>query len=56
MSIEARDPCRVVVLHQVYMNNVEFARHLSLHLESDRAEAVDLADLCQCKYCFKVRS
>ncbi len=39
---------------KVYMNNVEFARHLSLHLESDRAAAVDLVDLCQCKYCFKV--
>ncbi len=40
---------------KVYMNNVEFARHLSLHVESDRAAAVDLVDLCQCKYCFKVR-
>ena len=39
---------------KVYMNNVEFARHLSLHVESDRAAAVDLVDLCQCKYCFKV--
>ncbi len=41
---------------KVYMNNIEFARHLSLHVESDRASAVDLVDLCQCKYCFKVCS
>ena len=36
-----------------YMNNIEFMKHLSLHVESDRAAAVDLADMCQCKYCFK---
>ncbi len=38
---------------KVYMNNVEFMKHLSLHVESDRASAVDLSDLCQCKYCFR---
>jgi hypothetical protein len=38
---------------KLYMNNVDFMKHLSLHVASDRAAAVDLADLCQCKYCFK---
>jgi len=28
-------------------------KHLHLHVESDRATAVDLADLTQCKYCYK---
>eukprot|EP00095_Tigriopus_kingsejongensis_P004720 maker-scaffold931_size79642-snap-gene-0.11 protein:Tk04720 transcript:maker-scaffold931_size79642-snap-gene-0.11-mRNA-1 annotation:"pogo transposable element with znf domain" len=38
---------------KLFMNNIEFMKHLSLHVESDRASAIDLADLCQCKYCFK---
>ncbi|XP_059085785.1 uncharacterized protein LOC131882601 [Tigriopus californicus] len=38
---------------KIYMNNIEFMKHLSLHVESERAAAVDLVDLCQCKYCFK---
>lgn len=38
---------------KLYMNNIDFMKHLSLHVESDRDTAVDLADLCQCKYCFK---
>ena len=28
-------------------------KHLSLHVENERATAVDLVDLCQCKYCLK---
>ena len=27
---------------KVYMNNIEFMKHLSLHVETDRASAVDL--------------
>lgn len=38
---------------KVFMNNIEFMKHLSLHVENERATAVDLADLCQCKYCLK---
>jgi len=38
---------------KLFMNNVEFMKHLHLHVESDRATAVDLADLTQCKYCYK---
>ena len=38
---------------KVFMNNIEFMKHLSLHVENERATAVDLVDLCQCKYCLK---
>ncbi len=37
------------------MNNIEFMKHLHLHVESDRATAIDLADLTQCKYCYKAQ-
>jgi hypothetical protein len=30
-------------------------KHLHLHVESDRATAIDLADLTQCKYCYKAQ-
>ena len=40
-------------IFQVFMNNIEFMKHLSLHVQNDRATAVDLVDLCQCKYCLK---
>ena len=35
------------------MNNLEFMKHLFLHMESERPTAVDLSDLSQCKYCYK---
>lgn len=38
---------------KLFMNNIEFMKHLSLHVENDRATAVDLVDLHQCKYCLK---
>lgn len=39
---------------KLYMNNLEFMKHLSLHVEAgDRASAVDLTDLIQCRYCLK---
>ena len=41
------------VCKKVFMNNIEFMKHLHLHVESDRATAIDLADLTQCKYCYK---
>ena len=43
------------VCKKLYMNNVEFMKHLSLHVESERA-AVDTQEqeLEQCKYCYKV--
>jgi len=30
---------------KVYMNNIEFMKHLSLHVETDRASAVDLVSI-----------
>lgn len=41
------------ICKKLYMNNIEFMKHLSLHVERERSSAVDLADICQCKYCFK---
>ena len=43
------------VCKKLYMNNVEFMKHLSLHVESERA-AVDTQEqeMEQCKYCYKV--
>ena len=41
------------ICKKVFMNNIEFMKHLSLHVENERQAAVDLADLCQCKYCLK---
>ena len=39
---------------KLYMNNIEFMKHLSLHVEKENlATAVDLVDICQCKYCYK---
>ena len=44
------------VCKKLYMNNVEFMKHLSLHVASERA-AVETQEqeLEQCKYCYKVR-
>jgi len=41
------------VCKKLYMNNLEFMRHLHLHVETDRETAIDMADLSQCKYCYK---
>ena len=35
------------------MNNLEFMKHLHLHVETERDTAIDLADLSQCRYCYK---
>jgi hypothetical protein len=43
------------ICKKVFMNNIEFMKHLHLHVESDRATAIDLADLTQCKYCYKAQ-
>ena len=36
---------------KVYMNNIEFMKHLSLHVETDRASAVDLVSASICLLC-----
>ncbi|CAB4066602.1 POGZ [Lepeophtheirus salmonis] len=36
---------------EVYMNNIDFMKHLFLHVETERLTPVDLSDLNQCKYC-----
>jgi len=41
------------ICKKLFMNNIEFMKHLHLHVESDRATAIDFADLTQCKYCNK---
>ena len=43
------------VCKKLYMNNVEFMKHLNLHVDTERA-AVDTQEqeLEQCKYCYKV--
>ena len=41
------------VCKKLYMNNLEFMKHLHLHVETDRETAIDMADLSQCKYCYK---
>jgi len=41
------------VCKKVFMNNLEFMKHLHLHVETDRETAIDMADLSQCKYCYK---
>ena len=41
------------ICKKIFMNNIEFMKHLSLHVENERATAVDLVDLSQCKYCLK---
>ena len=41
------------VCKKLYMNNLEFMKHLHLHVETDRETAIDMADLTQCKYCYK---
>ena len=35
------------------MNNLEFMKHLHLHVDTERDEAIDMADLSQCRYCYK---
>ena len=35
------------------MNNLEFMKHLHLHVEKDRDEAIDMVDLSQCRYCYR---
>ena len=41
------------VCKKIFMNNLEFMKHLHLHVETDRETAIDMADLSQCKYCYK---
>ena len=41
------------ICKKIFMNNIEFMKHLSLHVENDRVSAVDLSDLSQCKYSLK---
>jgi len=41
------------VCKKLFMNNLEFMKHLHLHVETDRETAIDMADLTQCKYCYK---
>ena len=41
------------VCRKLFMNNLEFMKHLHLHVETDRDSAIDMADLSQCKYCYK---
>jgi len=41
------------ICKKVFMNNIEFMKHLHLHIESNRQTAIDFADLSQCKYCYK---
>ena len=41
------------ICKKLYMNNLEFMKHLHLHVETDRETAIDMADLSQCKYCYK---
>ena len=41
------------ICKKIFMNNIEFMKHLSLHVENERVTAVDLVDLSQCKYCLK---
>merc|ERR1711962_1842027 len=41
------------ICKKLYMNNLEFMKHLHLHVETDREAAIDMADLSQCKYCYK---
>jgi len=36
-----------------FMNNIQFMKHLHLHIESNRTSAIDFSDLIQCKYCYK---
>merc|ERR1712226_557425 len=35
------------------MNNVEFMKHLSLHMGMEIQTAMDITDLSQCRYCLK---
>ena len=37
------------VCKKLYMNNLEFMKHLHLHVETDRETAIDMADLSQCR-------
>eukprot|EP00090_Calanus_glacialis_P030102 TRINITY_DN4841_c0_g1_i4.p1 TRINITY_DN4841_c0_g1~~TRINITY_DN4841_c0_g1_i4.p1 ORF type:complete len:1391 (+),score=553.03 TRINITY_DN4841_c0_g1_i4:337-4173(+) len=41
------------VCKKLFMNNLEFMKHLHLHVETDRETAIDMADLTQCKFCYK---
>jgi len=41
------------VCKKLFMNNLEFIKHLHLHVETDRETAIDMADLTQCKFCYK---
>jgi len=41
------------ICKKVFMNNIEFMKHLHLHIESERQTAIDFADLSQCKFCYK---
>ena len=41
------------VCKKVFMNNLEFMKHLHLHVDTDRDTAIDMADLSQCRFCYK---
>jgi len=41
------------VCKKVFMNNMDFMKHLHLHIETDRETAIDMADLSQCRYCYR---
>ena len=41
------------VTKKVFMNNLEFMKHLHLQVDTNRETAIDIADLSQCNYCFK---
>ena len=41
------------ICRKVFMNNVEFMKHLSLHMGMEIQTAMDITDLSQCRYCLK---
>ena len=44
---------RCHVCKKLFLNNIEFMRHLGLHVESERALATDLVDILLCHFCLK---
>jgi len=44
---------KCLICKKVFMNNIEFMKHLHLHIESERQTAIDFTDLSQCKFCYK---
>ena len=43
------------VTRKIFMNNIEFMKFLHLQVDTQRETAIDIADLFQCQYCYKVR-